>query len=330
MERLKSFLSFIVIETLEGRGDQLKEYVVGAYALDKGNDFDARNDPIVRVQAQRLRARLARYYVEEGQADEIAIELPKGGYVPAFRLREAPQPVRAVAPVYVSRNTVVVLPFEELSADSSLAFLCSAISQKVITAVMKLDKLKVTLAPQKRPLSVDESVGSSAATIVAGSVQKLGEQLRITCQLIDGASGEYLWSEWREIAVKDISFALQEEIGQFVSEKLQSGLTDNGWRSRSRQEPKNLAAYNLYQQARYNLDQRTEEGLLRAVELFDKVIAEDPEYAQAYAVLANAYELLGHYGAIARWRCGPRHLRMRGARFCWVMLLPRRIPSWRM
>jgi len=304
VERLKSFLTFIVIETLEGRGDQLKEYVVGAYALDKGSDFDARNDPIVRVQARRLRTRLARYYAEEGQADEIAIELPKGGYLPSFRHRETPQPARAVAaPTYISRNTVVVLPFEDLSSDSSLAFLCTAISQEVITALMKLDKLKVTVAPQSRQLGLGENQepgpAAGAATIVSGSIQKLGEQLRITCQLIDGASGEYWWSESHELAVKDISFALQDEIACIVSEKLQAGLADNGWRTRSRHRPQNLAAYNLYQQARYNLDQRTEEGLLRAVELFEKVIAEDPEYSQAYAGLANAYELLGHYGAIA-------------------------------
>ena len=304
VERLKSFLTFIVIETLEGRGDQLKEYVVGAYALDKGSDFDARNDPIVRVQARRLRTRLARYYAEEGQADEIAIDLPKGGYLPSFRHRETPQPARAVStPTYISRNTVVVLPFEDLSPDNSLAFLCSAISQQVITALMKLDKLKVTVAPQSRQLALGEhqepSPAASAATIVSGSIQKLGEQLRITCQLIDGARGEYWWSESQELAVKDISFALQDEIACIVAEKLQSGLADNGWRTRSRHRPQNLAAYNLYQQARYNLDQRTEEGLLRAVELFEKVIAEDPEYSQAYAGLANAYELLGHYGAIA-------------------------------
>lgn len=303
VERLKSFLSFIVIETIEGRGDQLKEYVVGAYALGKGSDFDARNDPIVRVQARRLRTRLARYYAEEGQADEIAIELPKGGYVPSFRLRESPQPVRTVPPsTYVSRNTVVVLPFEDLSQDSSLGFLCSAISQEVIKAVMKLDKLRVTLAPQARELVAREQQpidATNAATIVSGSIQKLGEQLRIAYQLIDGVSGEYWCSESRELAMNDVSFALQDEIGRLISEKLQSGLSENGWRARSRHQPQNLAAYNLYQQARYNLDQRTEEGLLRAVELFEKVIAEDPEYSQAYAGLANAYELLGHYGAIA-------------------------------
>ena len=64
--RLKRFLSFIVLETLLGRGDQLKEYVIGVQVFDKDSSFDPRADPIVRVQARRLRARLVRYYREEG------------------------------------------------------------------------------------------------------------------------------------------------------------------------------------------------------------------------------------------------------------------------
>jgi serine/threonine-protein kinase len=302
VERLKSFFSFIVAETIEGRGDQLKEYVVGQYAFDKGDAFDPRNDPIVRVQARRLRARIARYYLEEGQADEIAIELPKGGYVPIFRRRDAPQPKRSIAATLVSRNSVVVLPLEDISQDSSLGFLCTAITQEIIGALTKVERLHVSLGARNRALGADETslpaAGANAATIVGGSVQKLGEQLRITSQLIDASSGDFLWSQSFDVKAGDLDFTVQENVARTVSDKLQAGLSDTGWRMGSRQQPKNLAAYNLYQQARYNLDQRTEEGLLRAVELFDKVIAEDPQYALAYAGLANAYELLGHYGAI--------------------------------
>ena len=88
VDRLKRFLNFIVTETIAGRGDQLKEYVVGVQVFDKETSFDPRTDPIVRVQARRLRARLARYYRSEGQTDETIIDLPKGGYVPVFRRRE--------------------------------------------------------------------------------------------------------------------------------------------------------------------------------------------------------------------------------------------------
>src|SRR5687767_388411 len=88
VDRLKRFLSFIVEEAAAGRGDQLKEYVIGVHVFGKEPQFDPRTDPIVRVQARRLRARLVRYYREEGNADDLTIELPKGGYAPVFKRRD--------------------------------------------------------------------------------------------------------------------------------------------------------------------------------------------------------------------------------------------------
>src|SRR5262245_24046151 len=78
VDRLKRFGAFIVQEAVAGRGDELKEYVVGVQVFGKDQSFDPRTDPIVRVQARRLRARLAQYYQAEGRADEIIVELPKG------------------------------------------------------------------------------------------------------------------------------------------------------------------------------------------------------------------------------------------------------------
>ena len=116
VDRLKRFLRFVVLETAAGRGDRLKEYVIGVEVFAKEASFDPRTDPIVRVQARRLRERLARYYRDEGAADSLLIELPKGGYAPVFKQVEAPPPKRTVAGVLASRNTISVLPFRDFSA----------------------------------------------------------------------------------------------------------------------------------------------------------------------------------------------------------------------
>src|SRR6478735_8295525 len=87
-DRLKRFLTFIVLQTIDGHRDELKEYVIGVQVFGKEESFDPRTDPIVRVQARRLRAKLVRYYREEGRADEWIVELPKGGYAPVFRQRD--------------------------------------------------------------------------------------------------------------------------------------------------------------------------------------------------------------------------------------------------
>ncbi len=303
VQRLKRFVSFVVIETKDGRGDQLKEFVVGVQVFDKESSFDPRNDPIVRVQARRLRTRLATYYLEEGQNDEVVIELPKGGYAAVFKKRGAAATRKPLPSALIRRNTVVVLPFADHSPSHDLDYFCQGISQEIIHTLAKLEAARVVA----RDLSqLSSPVGSQslaegtaiAGTIVTGSVRKSGDDLRVTSQLIDGASGDYLWSESIDRSSANI-FVIQEEVAQAVLKRLQAGFAQGGTLEGARRPTENLTAYNLYLQGRYHLSQRTEEGLRKAIEFFDKVIAEDPRYAQAYSGLADAYELLGHYGAMA-------------------------------
>src|SRR4051812_47265706 len=100
-------LRFCVGEVLAGRGDSLKEYLLGVEVFDRGDAFDPRLDPIVRVEARRLRAKLKTYYEGEGLDDSLLIELPTGCYAPRFVTRGATPAGRGIA----------VLPFANLSAD---------------------------------------------------------------------------------------------------------------------------------------------------------------------------------------------------------------------
>lgn len=85
--RLSRFLSFIVERAIEGKADSFKEYVLGVEVFDRGPGFDPRIDPIVRVEARRLRTKLRQYYKSEGRHDTLLISFCKGSYVPAFRKR---------------------------------------------------------------------------------------------------------------------------------------------------------------------------------------------------------------------------------------------------
>ncbi|MGH6917927.1 MAG: adenylate cyclase, partial [Geminicoccaceae bacterium] len=89
--RNRAFLRFIVEETLARRGDRIKAYTIGTSVLQRDEAFDPQADPIVRIEAARLRRSLERYYLIAGQADPIRIDIPKWGYVPSFqRLRSVP------------------------------------------------------------------------------------------------------------------------------------------------------------------------------------------------------------------------------------------------
>ena len=102
-ERLCRFLRFCVELTLEEKSDQLKEQLVGVEVFDRKGDYDPRTDPIVRVEARRLRSKLKEYYTSSGRPDCVLIELPKGAYVPSFRMR-SPQPIcRAAGPAAAQR-----------------------------------------------------------------------------------------------------------------------------------------------------------------------------------------------------------------------------------
>jgi hypothetical protein len=85
---LEKFLSYVVEKKLAGDEDELKEYTIGLEVFARGNDYDPRRDAVVRVQANVLRKRLASYYENEGINDRIVIEIPKGHYIPQFRLSD--------------------------------------------------------------------------------------------------------------------------------------------------------------------------------------------------------------------------------------------------
>jgi TolB-like protein len=96
--RMSRFLKFVVEKTLAGEGDRLKEYVIGVEVFDRDASYDPRLDSIVRVEAARLRAKLAEYYAGEGRSDAVILSLPKGGYAPIVTLEQRPAAVNGTPP----------------------------------------------------------------------------------------------------------------------------------------------------------------------------------------------------------------------------------------
>jgi hypothetical protein len=144
VDRLKRFLSFIVLESIGGRSTELKEYVIGVHVFGKEPSFDPRTDPIVRVQARRLRAKLVRYYQEEGASDEVIVDLPKGGYAPVFKRRETSAAAkRSIASALVSRNTVSVLPFGNHGGGPALDSFCLGVREEIVHNLARFPNLRI-------------------------------------------------------------------------------------------------------------------------------------------------------------------------------------------
>jgi TolB-like protein len=300
--RLKRFLTFIVEETCAGRGERLKEFVVGVQVFGKPEEFDPRTDPVVRVQARRLRAQLERYYRDQGQNDSVVIELPKGGYIPIIRHQKPVPPKGRIGPTLVSHDTVVVFPFNDYSIAGDQQWLCESLREEIVHVLTGLGNIRVIArevrsVPQSEADIVQTANQLNAALVVLGSVRTAGEVARITTRVLDTATGCYLWSNSFNRKIED-TFAIQDEVAQAVGDQLTAQPGGISAARTASHRPENLAAYNLYLQGRYHLNQRTEEGLRLAAEFFDKAITEDAQYAQAYSGLADAYSLLGHYGVL--------------------------------
>src|SRR5262245_14052155 len=104
-ERKSRFLRFTVETVLAGRGDQIKEYLLGVEVFDREASYNPQIDPIVRVEAGRIRSKLKEYYETEGRQDPVVIEFPKGSYVPVFKTREATSCEESLPQILRERET---------------------------------------------------------------------------------------------------------------------------------------------------------------------------------------------------------------------------------
>jgi serine/threonine-protein kinase len=191
----------------------------------------------------------------------------------------------------------VVTPFVDDSQDHDLGYFCRGLTEETVHCLTSAKKLRVIpWSPTDDRQDAPERM--NAAMKITGGVRKFRDTLRITAHLVDIASGCYLWSTSIDRQTGDI-FGVQEEMARSIFERLQTELGVDG-RGRAADRPTdNLVAYNFYLQGRYRMAQRTEEGLRKAAEFFEKAAAEDPQYAQAYSGLADAYGLLGHYAVLS-------------------------------
>ena len=246
--RLCRFLRFSVEQTLAGKSAQLKEQIIGVEVFDRKADYDPRIDPIVRVEARRLRAKLKAYYNSPGRGDLIMIGLPKGAYLPFFKMRAAaPQEAAAVAPVAngSGRKSIVVLPFTNLLLGTDDDYFSDGLTEELIHLLTRVPNLRVVawatasqLRGRERDLAgIRQQL--HVGTMLRGSVRRTADRVRVTAQLIDSETGDYLWSETYDRRLENV-FAIQEEMARAIVQALRLKLTTESASEAPRRVP-NLA-----------------------------------------------------------------------------------------
>lgn len=367
-QRRQRFLEYIVEETLAGRGDRLKAYTIAVEVFERPETFDPLVDPVVRIEAGRLRDKLREYYQTAGSCDPICIELPKGGYAPviarrtpaptappvdqdpgaAHRLIAAsdqpsevfagsrstttpesapaaspPSQVSGVGPkqwamlgaalaliiaaslwLVAGRNagdtltgmpSIAVLPFDNIGHDARWDRFADGITEDIITDLSRFRNLAViarnsTAQYKNKPTDV-RGVGRdlNVRYVLEGSIQPIGERIRVTAQLIDAAAGSHVWSQRYDRPANDL-FKVQDDVAQQIAATLgvYQGAVAEAERSVIRRKaPASLTAYETYLLGVEAKHQVTRDSLIKAEALLQKAVELDPQLARAYVAMVD-------------------------------------------
>ena len=206
-ERQARFLRFVVDVALHSPDATIKEFDIGIAVYDRRPDYDPRTDPIVRVEAARLRARLREYYAVT-PPDHVRIDLPKGGYLPLFI------PLDEAVEELARDLSILVTPFRSLSADPSDQSFCDGLTEEVTHRLARDRRLRVITQSAARWLEQGE--GRKSHFLLEGSVRQAGAEVRLTLHLLDlSGGGSTRLSSICQSTINDV-FATQERLADEI------------------------------------------------------------------------------------------------------------------
>src|SRR5881628_1542150 len=200
----------------------------------------------------------------------------------------------------VSQKSIAVLPFENLSRDPDNAYFADGIQDEILARLSKIADMKVisrtsTQKYKSAPNNLREIAKQlGVANILEGSVQKAADHVRVNVQLINALNDAHLWSDIYDRKLTDI-FAVESDIAKTIADTLQAKLTGAEKQMITAQPTSDLTAYELYLKGRSLWDKRSGDNIPKAIAFYEQAIARDPNYALAYAGLAQAYILLPFY-----------------------------------
>ena len=228
-------------------------------------------------------------------------------FIGRFTARNTP----AAADNELPAKSIAVLPFDNLSRDPDNAFFAEGVQDEILTRLAKVADLKVIArtstqkfksAPENLP-DIAKQLG--VANILEGSVQKVNDQVRVNVQLINALTNAHLWADIYDRKLTDI-FAVESDIAKTIAETLQARLTGSEKSAITKEPTANEAAYELYLKGNSLWGRRSGDNIPKAIAFYEQAVARDPNYALAYAGLAEAYVLLPYYTGARRHDTVPK------------------------
>ena len=291
-----AFLNYVVDQTLTGKADRIKGYTVATEVLGRGADFDQSIDPVVSIQAGRLRRALERYYLTAGEHDPIRIDIPKGTYVPTFREQHPSDrhiATEQVEPLYVMATwpTVLVRPLVNLSGNPDDDYLSTGLTVELAHSLSHYREIQV-LEPHHRDPETTPSK-TDFDFIIAGNVRRDPERITVAIRLNDAKKGFQIWSgKYRVDLEMAKMIAFQEEVAAKVAARVAGGYGEI---------PRYLSGLNINKAtpklSTYEAMLRfsecdtllTPQLMVRAIDILERAVTHEPDCGQLWSMLAGLY-----------------------------------------
>jgi adenylate cyclase len=305
-DKMRAFLRFVVEETLAGHKHRIKGYTIATQVFGRGTDFDAGQDPIVSIQAGRLRRALERYYLVAGGRDPVHIDIPKGRYVPRFTAQLTADPADDLRstiphdqPHLLTGPTLAVIPLEDLSPDPDQQFLTLGLTNELVTDLNRFQDIVVipcsggTEATESSSPVADSGGPCAARFVLRGTVRTDPKRFRVAMRLTDATDGRQLWAEaYTHPLEAGLLIATQEKIARSVVDAIASeyGIIARRLAAESRKKPP--AELDTYEaMLRYYTHQITPspESAQACLVALQRAAEREPEYGPVWSALATLY-----------------------------------------
>jgi len=229
-----------------------------------------------------------------------ALEVTPDGIRRTKKRRKPVRPSSDTSPGSQAEHSIAVLPFVDMSPDKDQDHFCEGMAEEIINSLARIQGVQVasrTASFQFKDTSMDiDTIGErlNVNTVLEGSVRKAGEHLRVTAQLINVEDGYHIWSEGFDRELKDV-FGIQKEIAENVAGAFKLSLAPGTDEAVEKQPTQNMEAYEFYLRGRRHFYQFSDYGWKKAREEFSHAVDLDPDYALAYAGLADCFSFIYMY-----------------------------------
>lgn len=299
----RALLIFVVEQTLAGNQSVIKGFTLATEVFGRRPDFDQNIDPVVSIQAGKLRRAMERYYLTAGKFDPIRIEIPKGTYVPTICGKAGSESDAVVSDSPAGKDmedswpSVLILPFKNLTGDPEKDFIGIGISTELAIEITRFQNLKVLYPLEGQ---INAAPASESRFVLDGNIYEDGTGIKISAHLKDLKTGKQIWGDTHILnyGAEEI-LAFQEKVVQIISAKTagELGAIPKIIATESRKKPPHeLKTYEAVLRF-YEYEQSlTPESFSRAMTALEHAATIEPECGQVWSMLARLYGLIYSLG----------------------------------